>query len=79
MTNDRTSTQPEPMPTARLLSPKDLAVYLDVPVATIYRWRSLGEGPAGCRVGRHVRYKREDVEDWLLRRAAADTRRPSGA
>lgn len=79
MTNDRTSTQAERTPVARLLSPKELAAYLGVPVATIYRWRSLGEGPVGCRVGRHVRYRREDIEAWLLRLAAADERRPSGA
>jgi excisionase family DNA binding protein len=47
------------------LSPQDLAAYLAIPLKTIYRWRYLGEGPAGYRVGRHVRYKREDVEAWL--------------
>jgi excisionase family DNA binding protein len=34
-----------------------LADVLQVPVATIYRWRHLGEGPRGIRVsGRHVRF-----------------------
>jgi excisionase family DNA binding protein len=48
-----------------LLSPTDLASYLGVPVATIYRWRSYGYGPMGIRVGRHVRYRVEDVDQWL--------------
>ncbi len=48
-----------------LLSPKDLASYLGLPVATIYRWRSYGYGPPGVRVGRHVRYRIEAVDQWL--------------
>jgi excisionase family DNA binding protein len=52
----------------RLLSPDDLAAYLSVPLKTIYRWRYRGEGPASYRVGRHVRYKLEDVEAWLRAR-----------
>ncbi len=48
-----------------LLSPHDLAGYLDVPVKTVYGWRHRGLGPAGFRVGRHLRYRRSDVEDWI--------------
>ena len=49
----------------RLLRPDELASLLGIPLATIYRWRSRGDGPCGIRVGRHVRYRREDVEQWL--------------
>jgi excisionase family DNA binding protein len=49
----------------RLLSPEELASYLGVPLATVYRWRSRREGPPGMRVGRHVRYRQKDVERWL--------------
>jgi excisionase family DNA binding protein len=52
----------------RLLTVKELAHYLGVPVATLYRWRYQREGPAGFRVGRHVRYRRRDVEAWIERR-----------
>lgn len=48
-----------------LFSPAELAEYLDVPVATLYAWRYHGEGPPGFRVGRHVRYRLTDVEQWL--------------
>ena len=48
-----------------LLSPADLATYLAIPLATVYRWRSRREGPRGIRVGRHVRYRVDDVERWL--------------
>jgi predicted DNA-binding transcriptional regulator AlpA len=48
-----------------LLSPEALANYLDVPLASIYRWRVRGYGPRGLRVGKHVRYRLSDVEHWL--------------
>lgn len=47
------------------LSPQGLADYLGVPVSTVYGWRHRHEGPRGLRVGRHVRYRRSDVEAWL--------------
>lgn len=45
--------------------PQTLAEYLNVPVATVYKWRYEGTGPPGIKVGRHVRYRRGDVEAWL--------------
>ena len=48
-----------------LLSIDELAQYLDVPVATVRTWRANKTGPRGVRVGRHIRYRRSDVETWL--------------
>ena len=48
-----------------LLSPKDLANFLDLPVATIYAWRYRRQGPLGFRVGRHLRYRQSDVREWI--------------
>jgi excisionase family DNA binding protein len=53
----------------KLMSLTDISEMLDIPVQTLYRWRSKGDGPAGYRVGRHVRYRREAVEAWLEQRA----------
>jgi excisionase family DNA binding protein len=50
---------------ADFLSPEELAQYLGVPIGTVYRWRYRHEGPRGLRVGRHVRFRRSDVEKWL--------------
>jgi excisionase family DNA binding protein len=55
-----------------LLSPQQLAAYLGVPVATVYRWRHESTGPRGIRVGKHVRYRRRDVEAWLESRTDPD-------
>lgn len=50
-----------------LLSPQQVAEYLGIPVATLYQWRYRREGPPGFRVGRHVRYRRSDVDAWIER------------
>lgn len=49
----------------KLLTLEEVAEYLDVPAATLYQWRYKGSGPQGMRVGRHVRYRRADVDAWL--------------
>ena len=54
----------------RLLTIRELAVYLDVPVKTLYAWRYQGEGPIGFRIGEHVRYRWGDVEAWIQQRLA---------
>jgi excisionase family DNA binding protein len=54
-----------------LLSVRQLADYLDVPAATVYRWNYLGTAPQRIVVGRHVRYRRSDVERWLTSRVAS--------
>ena len=51
------------------LSPEQLAEHLNVPVNTIYNWRYKGYGPVGIKVGRHVRYRRSEVEQWLEQQA----------
>lgn len=48
-----------------LLTVQELADYLGVPVATIYAWRYRHEGPPGFRVGRHVRFRWRDVQQWI--------------
>ena len=48
-----------------LISAQDLAEYLAVPVATFYAWRYRRQGPPGLRVGKHLRYRSIDVEEWI--------------
>jgi excisionase family DNA binding protein len=49
----------------KLLTVEQLAEFLGVPVATVYRWNYLGTGPQRMAVGRHVRYRLSDVDAWL--------------
>ena len=50
---------------AQLLTVQELAELLQVPDKTIYSWRYRGEGPRGVTVGRHLRYRPQDVAAWL--------------
>jgi len=59
----------------RLLTINEVADLLGIPVATIYRWRHIGDGPPGYRIGRHVRFRRAEVEAWIESRADDRTAR----
>ncbi len=56
-----------------ILSVKGLAEYLQVPEQTVYRWNSQGTGPRFIKVGKHVRYRLDDITRWLDTRASHDT------
>lgn len=47
---------------------EQLARELGVPVRTIYAWRTRNGGPRGATFGKHVRFRREDVEAWIATR-----------
>ena len=51
-----------------LIDVQQLADYLDVPVKTLYAWRYRREGPPAFRVGRHLRYRRTDIQHWIQQR-----------
>lgn len=53
------------------LSTQALAEYLDVSIDTVRAWRYREVGPPGHRVGRHVRYHRDEVDAWARSAAAA--------
>jgi excisionase family DNA binding protein len=50
---------------SRLLTVRELADLLRVPVKTIYTWRYKGIGPPAVPVGRYLRFRVEDVAAWL--------------
>ncbi len=51
--------------TDKLEGPRWLAEYLDVPLATVYQWNTRGTGPRRIVVGKHIRYRKADVDRWL--------------
>ena len=52
-----------------VLSPEEVSAMLGgVPLATLKRWRTERTGPVALHIGRHVRYRRSAVEDWLQAR-----------
>ena len=71
-----TATPPRPttseMPHANdaLLTLPEVADLVRVPIATLRYWRHLGSGPQSFRIGRTVRYWRNDVLQWLERQSS---------
>lgn len=55
-----------------LMTIHEVSEYLRVPVGTLYNWRYLGTGPACAKIGRHLRYRRADVEAWVAERVQLD-------
>ena len=53
-----------------LMTPPEVADYLKVPVLTLQTWRAKRKGPRVYRVGKHVRYRRDDLDAWLERVSA---------
>jgi excisionase family DNA binding protein len=49
----------------QLMTVEEVSAHLQVPVTTLYNWRYLGTGPACAKIGRHLRYRRADVEAWV--------------
>ncbi len=64
-------------PQRRLMTRAEVAELLGIPENTLRNWRYRGiEGPRSFRVGKTVRYRREEVERWL---AAQEANEPQGA
>jgi excisionase family DNA binding protein len=61
---------------SELLTTAQLAEYLQVPVGTLAAWRYRRVGPRGIAIGRHIRYRRDDVLRFLAERS--DPRREDG-
>ena len=55
-----------------LLTVDELSEYLQVPAKTIYQWRHKNCGPPGIRIGRYLRFRSSDVEQWLAELVAAE-------
>jgi len=48
-----------------LLTAKDIAALCGVSVRTVWEWRAAGRLPAPIRLGRLIRWRRKDIEDWI--------------
>jgi excisionase family DNA binding protein len=55
-----------------LMTLPEVAKYLRVPQKSLYIWRHKHTGPPAARVGRHLRYRREDVDRWIDEQRDAD-------
>jgi hypothetical protein len=57
-----------------LITEHEVSKRLNVSVASLRRWRLLKRGPAFLKVGSLVRYRPEDLEEWLSSRPTGGSR-----
>ncbi|MGN6219521.1 MAG: helix-turn-helix transcriptional regulator [Microbacterium sp.] len=58
---------PEPVASSLLLSPREAAELIGLAPSTLANWRSSERpgAPTYVKLGRLVKYRRADVEDWI--------------
>jgi excisionase family DNA binding protein len=49
-----------------LLTTEQLTEWLNIPKTSVYTWTRTSQIPH-FKVGRHLRFRREDVQEWLSR------------
>lgn len=59
----------------QLLTIEQVAELLQVPVDTLYYWRSTKYGPQAMKVGKYLRWRQDAINAWLesLEQAASPT------
>lgn len=71
MTNTHTETMRSAPRVA--LTTREAAQYLGLAVSTLNKWRCHGGGPEFLKLGRAVRYRREDLDAFLATRRLSST------
>jgi excisionase family DNA binding protein len=71
--------KPKPGPEP-LMTIDEVAAYTQLPKLTLYKMRSEGRGPRAAKLGKHLRYRRSDVDAWVSSKLDdwADERADSG-
>ena len=54
-----------------LLTPEQVAAWLQVRVELLYKWRYSRCGPPSLKIGRYVRYRERDVAAWIEEQSRA--------
>jgi excisionase family DNA binding protein len=49
----------------RLMTIDEVAEYTRLSKSTLYKLGSQGRGPKAARLGKHLRFRRSDVEAWI--------------
>lgn len=59
-----------------ILATPAAAGYLGLAVSTLNKWRCHGGGPVFVKLGRAVRYRREDLDAFVENRSVSSTSQP---
>ena len=54
-----------PHETPHLMTINELSTLLGVAVKTLRNWRCLGQGPRAVIIGGRVRYRPQEVDEWI--------------
>lgn len=57
----------------RWLSVDEIAAYLGVVRESVYRW-VVSRGMPGHKVGRHWKFRRDEIDEWVRSGGASDSR-----
>jgi len=71
MIEDKDHTNGQPVD--ELLNERRVANLICQSVRTVQKWRVIGYGPEYFKIGRSVRYRRGEVEQWIESRRRAHT------
>jgi predicted DNA-binding transcriptional regulator AlpA len=53
-----------------LISPAEVSTAIGIPEKTLEHWRTHNIGPNPCHLGRHVRYRTRDWQEYLEQKFA---------
>ena len=56
------------------MKPADVAKMLGISTRTLHRWHALRYGPARCKIGNIVLYRKSAIESWLTANEVQPTR-----
>ena len=56
-----------------LLSTKEAGKYLGLSTSTLNKWRCFGTGPRFVKLGRAVRYRKAELDEYLKEHSARNT------
>jgi len=62
----------------QFLTTEQAAQYLSLSKTTLPRWRWSGDGPKFVKLGRAVRYRVSDLDEWTASRTRANTCKEGG-
>lgn len=60
----------------RILTEQEASPLVGLKVSTLQKLRVSGGGPRFAKLGRAVRYREEDLEEWLTARVVSSTSEP---
>jgi hypothetical protein len=55
--------------TDELWTPDQVAEYYKVPIRTLHQWRYQRTGPRAAKIGRHLRYRKSDLDAYFDQKA----------